>query len=223
MIKVGAFADVENVVATFQNLNQEVRFDEILRFLRDQLRKEGKVLWKAVAFVPLKKGDRRREGLISALSFQGWRVITKMARRQPSGTLKANMDMEMAIELLQTSDYLDEVVLITGDGDFIPLIDLLSKKGKRVWVIGTRKGSVALELIRAGDRYMNIVDIQDYLDDNGEPYKVLRFHPKTYAPEASKEEEMEEGAEHGREGEEEGGYYLGDVPDYSREGEDEVS
>jgi len=50
MLKVGIFADVENIVATFQNLNWEVRFDEILRYLRDTLESEGKILWKAVAF-----------------------------------------------------------------------------------------------------------------------------------------------------------------------------
>ncbi|NPB03955.1 MAG: NYN domain-containing protein [Thermotogae bacterium] len=193
MTKVGIFADVENIVATFQNLNWEVRFDEILRFLRDHLEEEGKVLWKAVAFVPLKKGDRRREGLIGALSFQGWRVITKMARRQPSGVIKANMDMEMAIELLQTSSYLDEVILITGDGDFVPLVDLLSKKGKRVWVIGTRKGSVAIELIRVSDRYTNITDIMDIKGPDGEPkYRVLKYHPRTYREEMLEDRESYE-------------------------------
>ena len=223
MIKVGVFADVENIVATFQNLNWEVRFDEILRYLRDVLEAEGKTMWKAVAFVPMKKGDRRREGLIGALSFQGWRVITKMAHRQPSGVLKANMDMEMAIELLQTSDHLDEVVLITGDGDFVPLVDLLSKKGKRVWVIGTRKGSVAIELIRVSDKYTNITDILDIKDENGEPrYRVLRFHPRTYR---SYQPEGEE--QHGY-GEETEDYRHGDYApreyDYGEyEGEEEVS
>ncbi len=231
MLKVGIFADVENIVATFQNLNWEVRFDEILRYLRDTLESEGKMLWKAVAFVPMKKGDRRREGLIGALSFQGWRVITKMAHRQPSGTLKANMDMEMAIELLQTSDHLDEVVLITGDGDFVPLVDLLSKKGKRIWVIGTRKGSVAIELIRVSDRYINITDIMDIKDETGEPkYRVLKFHPRTYRDYAAEDQGGEESRTHLRNheragyGEDEyvpgeyGGY--GDYGDYS-EGEEE--
>ncbi len=182
MVKVGVFVDVENVVTTFGTLNIEVRFDVLLNYLRETLEKEGKVLWKAVAFVPIKKGDKRREGLISALSFQGWRVITKLARRQPSGALKANMDMEIAIELLQTSDSIDEVVLITGDGDFVPLVDLLSKKGKRIWVIGTRKGSVAVELIRVSDKYQNITDIDDIRDENGERlYPVLRKHMMNYA------------------------------------------
>ena len=96
-------------------------------------------------------------------------MISRPVRKLPDGSIKANMDLEMAVEILQTAPNLDEVVLITGDGDFVPLIDLLSKMGKRIWVIGTRKGSVALELIRVSDRYMNITDIP-------ESYEVIKFY-----------------------------------------------
>jgi uncharacterized LabA/DUF88 family protein len=116
MIRVGVFCDVENVVSTFALIKQKEESE---------------------------RGSH--ENLINALSFQGWRVITKPVRTLPDGSIKTNMDLDMAIEILQTSPYLEEIVLITGDGDFVPIIDLLSKMGKRVWVIGTRKGSVAIE------------------------------------------------------------------------------
>ncbi len=166
MIKVGVFCDVENVVSTFALVKSKVQFDSILKFIEDECKREGKTLWKAVAFVPKRE---THENLINALSFQGWRVISRPVRKLPDGSIKANMDLEIAIEILQTAPYLDEVVLISGDGDFVPLIDLLSKMGKRIWVIGTRKGSVAIELIRVSDRYMNITDIP-------EEYEVLKFY-----------------------------------------------
>jgi uncharacterized LabA/DUF88 family protein len=166
MIRVGVFCDVENVVSTFALIKQKVRFERLLNFVKEESEREGKILWKAVAFVPKKESH---ENLINALSFQGWRVITKPVRTLPDGFIKANMDLDMAIEILQTSPYLEEIVLITGDGDFVPIIDLLSKMGKRVWVIGTRKGSVAIDLIRVSDKYINITDIP-------EDYKVLEFY-----------------------------------------------
>lgn len=166
MIKVGVFCDVENVVSTFALVKSKVQFDNLLRYIQDQCENEGKTLWKAVAFIPKKESH---ESLINALSFQGWRVISRPVRKLPDGSIKANMDLEMAVEILQTAPNLDEIVLITGDGDFVPLIDLLSKMGKRIWVIGTRKGSVALELIRVSDRYMNITDIP-------ESYEVIKFY-----------------------------------------------
>jgi len=166
MIRVGVFCDVENVVSTFALIKQKVRFERLLNFVKEESEREGKILWKAVAFVPKKESH---ENLINALSFQGWRVITKAVRTLPDGSIKANMDLDMAIEILQTSPYLEEIVLITGDGDFVPIIDLLSKMGKRVWVIGTRKGSVAIDLIRVSDKYINITDIP-------EDYKILEFY-----------------------------------------------
>jgi Uncharacterized conserved protein, COG1432 len=166
MIRVGVFCDVENVVSTFALIKQKVRFERLLNFVKEESEREGKILWKAVAFVPKKESH---ENLINALSFQGWRVIKKPVRTLPYGSIKANMDLDMAIEVLQTSPYLKEIVLITGDGDFVPIIDLLSKMGKRVWVIGTRKGSVAIDLIRVSDKYINITDIP-------EDYKVLEFY-----------------------------------------------
>jgi uncharacterized LabA/DUF88 family protein len=166
MIRVGVFCDVENVVSTFALIKQKVRFERLLNFVKEESEREGKILWKAVAFVPKKESH---ENLINALSFQGWRVITKPVRTLPDGFIKANMDLDMAIEILQTSPYLEEIVLITGDGDFVPIIDLLSKMGKRVWVIGTRKGSVAIDLIRVSDKYINITDIP-------ENYKILEFY-----------------------------------------------
>ncbi len=166
MIKVGIFCDVENVVSTFAIVKAKVQFDEVLRYISDECKKENKVLWKAVAFVPKKEAS---ENLINALSFQGWRVISRPVRKLPDGTVKANMDLEMAMEILQTAPYLDEVVLISGDGDFVPLIDLLSKMGKRIWVIGTRKGSVAIDLIRVSDKYTNMTDVP-------EEYDVIKFY-----------------------------------------------
>jgi len=66
MIKVGVFCDVENVV----------QFKKLLKFIRDEIGKEGKTLWKAVA------------NLINGLSLQGWRVITKPVRTLPDGSIK---------------------------------------------------------------------------------------------------------------------------------------
>jgi hypothetical protein len=135
MIRVGVFCDVENVVSTFALMKQKVRFERLLNFVKEESEREGKILWKAVAFVPKKESH---ENLINALSFQGWRI-------------KANMDLDMAIEILQTSPY---------------LIDLLSKMGKRVWVIGTRKGSVAIDLIRVSEDY-KVLEFYDELKHQG--------------------------------------------------------
>ncbi len=163
MGKVAIFIDVQNVHITFEKMGQEVRYDVLLKVLEDQYKKRGKELIKAIAFIPMFQGDERRERLINALSFMGYRVVAKPVKKLADGSVKVSMDMDMALEILSVAEYVDEVVLITGDSDFVPIVDYLSRKGKKVRVIGTRKGAVGIELIRACDEYNNMDEIDGVL------------------------------------------------------------
>ncbi len=163
MGKVAVFVDVQNVHITFEKLGQEVRYDILLKAIQEQYSRRGKEIVKAVAFVPMFEGDERRERLINALSFMGYRVIYKPIKKVQEGIPKINMDVEMTLEILSVAEHVDEVVLITGDSDFVPIVDYLSKKGKKVRVIGTRKGAVGIELIRACDEYNNMDEFEGVL------------------------------------------------------------
>ncbi len=163
MGKVAMFIDVQNVHITFEKMGQEVRYDVLLKAVEDQYKRRNKELVKAVAFIPMFQDDERRERLINALSFMGYRVVAKPAKKLADGSVKVSMDMDMALEILSTAEYVDEVVFITGDSDFVPIVDYLSRKGKRVRVIGTRKGAVGIELIRACDEYNNMEEIEGVL------------------------------------------------------------
>lgn len=159
MIKSGVFIDVQNVQETFERQGKEVRYDAVIRHIITTGARE-KEHCKFVAFVPFRRDDERRQRLIDALSFQGYRVVAKPVRERPDGTIKANMDIEITLEILSMSDWLDEIVLITGDGDFVALVDWLSKRGKRVVTIGLGRGYTSVELIRACDEYINLDEIE---------------------------------------------------------------
>ena len=158
--KAGMFIDVQNVQVTFEKVGSEVRYDKLIEYVREQCSKEEAVLWKAVVFVPFDPRDQRRERLINALSFMGYRVKQKPVKRLPDGSVKANMDMEITLEILSSAMFLDTIIIVSGDSDFVPLIDTLNRMGKRIWVIGTKKGAVGIELIRSSDRYENMDDIE---------------------------------------------------------------
>jgi len=158
--KAGMFVDVQNVQVTFEKAGNEVRYDKLLQEVTKRCEKENLILWKSVAFVPFDPRDQRRERLINALSFMGYRVKSKQVKRLPDGSVKANMDMEITLEILAAAEYLDMIVIVSGDSDFVPLIDTLNRMGKRIWVIGTKKGAVGIELIRASDKYDNMDDIE---------------------------------------------------------------
>lgn len=157
--KTGVFIDVQNVQETFERQGKEVRYDAVIRHILTTGNRERESC-KFVAFVPFRRDDERRQRLIDALSFQGYRVVAKPVRERPDGTIKANMDIEITLEILSMSDWLDEIVLVTGDGDFVALVDWLSKRGKRVISIGLGRGFTSVELIRACDEYINLDEIE---------------------------------------------------------------
>ncbi len=64
------------------------------------------------------------------LGLMGYRVVSKPLRTLPDGSVKASMDLEMAVEILAQAPFLDEVVLVTGDSDFVVLVGHLCAMGK---------------------------------------------------------------------------------------------
>lgn len=158
MTKIGVFIDIQNVQETFERQGKEVRYDALRRSVILQNKGEESD-YKFIAFVPFKRDDERRQRLIDALSFQGYRVVAKPVRERVDGSVKANMDIEITLEVLSMAEYLEHVILITGDGDFVALVDWLSKRGKRITVIGLGRGYTSVELIRASDEYYNMDEI----------------------------------------------------------------
>jgi len=154
-LRAAVFVDVQNIQEVFEKQWSEVRYDR----LREYILQNHDVI-KFVAFIPYRKDDEKRQRLIDAISLMGYRCVCKQAKERPDGTVKANMDLEIAIEIQSMLDAIDEVILVTGDSDFVPLVDYLSRKGKRVEVIGPGRGPTALELIRSVDEFENIDEIE---------------------------------------------------------------
>ncbi|MEN3044313.1 MAG: NYN domain-containing protein [Candidatus Hydrothermales bacterium] len=155
--KFGIYIDVQNLQATFEKFNQNVRYDKLLEFIKN---KYGEP-FKAVCFVPYNPEDQHRKRLIDALALMGYRVVTKLIKYLPDGSLKANMDLEICLEIIKASKYLDTIILVTGDGDFVPLVEELNRVGCRVITIGPMKGATSLELIRVSDEYYNLNEIDE--------------------------------------------------------------
>lgn len=157
-MRAAVLVDVQNIQETFERQGNEVRYDALLDYILTQFgldEREAKLL----AFVPYRREDERRMRLIDALSFMGFRVLTKPAREHPDGGLKANMDTELVLEAVYLTPFVDEFILVTGDSDFVPLVDYLSRQGKRVTVLGPGRGSTSVELIRASDYFQNIDEV----------------------------------------------------------------
>lgn len=161
-VRVAVLVDVQNVQETFERQGFEVRYDALKDYVLTQFGLDEREV-KFLAFVPYRRDDERRIRLIDALSFMGFRVITKPVREHPDGGIKANMDTEMVLEATELAAAVEEFILVTGDSDFVPLVDYLSRRGKRVTVLGPGRGSTSVELIRASDHFQNIDEIPGVL------------------------------------------------------------
>ncbi len=129
--------------------------------------------------------------LVDWLDYNGYTMVTKPTKEftDPTGRrkIKGNMDIELAIDVMEMLDHLDHIVLFSGDGDFRRLVEAAQRKGKRVTVISTVKSKppmVADELRRQSDYFIELKDIQ---------YLIGRKdgHPDHLSPRAPDDEDLE--------------------------------
>lgn len=104
--------------------------------------------------------------LVDWLDYNGYSMVTKPAKEYTDSMgrrkVKGNMDIELAIDMMEMSDTLDHVVLFSGDGDFRRLVDAVQRKGVRVTVVSTIRSQppmVADELRRQADNFVELLDL----------------------------------------------------------------
>ena len=106
--------------------------------------------------------------LMDFLAYNGFRLVTKSMREFTGSDgqtrIKGNMDIEIAVDMMQIAPHLDHIVLVSGDGDFCHLIDAVQRMGKYVTVVSTthtKPPMLADDLRRQTDYFIDITDIQD--------------------------------------------------------------
>jgi uncharacterized protein (TIGR00288 family) len=157
--RVGIFVDIQNMYHSAKHLYKaNVNFQEVLK-----VAVAGRKLIRAVAYGIISPAGEEKK-FLETLTKQGFEVKVKDLQIFPGGAKKADWDVGMAVDAIKMADKLDVVVLVTGDGDFIPLIHYLREnKGCLVEVVSFAK-STSGKLIEAAD---------DYIDLGASPSKFL--------------------------------------------------
>ena len=108
--------------------------------------------------------------LLDWLDYNGYTVVTKPTKEfiDASGhrKVKGNMDIELAVDAMQLAEYVDQIMLFSGDGDFRSLVEAVQRRGARVTVISTISSQppmIADELRRQADVFTDLVDLQSKL------------------------------------------------------------
>lgn len=163
MKRVGVFIDIQNIYMTTKTRFQQGKIN--FRVLRDFFTHEHTVT-TFTAFTCFDPENGRQRDFFNLLGLIGYRVVAKPIKRLPDGSSKATMDLEMAVEILSQAPRLDEIVLVTGDGDFVALVNRLCAMGKVVKVVGPNQ-LTSPELIQACHEFVNLHQIEGILDVEG--------------------------------------------------------
>ena len=104
--------------------------------------------------------------LVDWLDYNGYTMVTKPTKEFTAATgrrkIKGNMDIELAIDVMEMAPFLDHIVLFSGDGDFRRLVEAVQRRGVRVSVVSTIRSQppmVADELRRQADTFIELQDL----------------------------------------------------------------
>src|SRR3989339_995765 len=134
--RVGIFVDVQNMYHSAKNLyNARVNFKEILK-----AGLPNRKLVAAIAYV-ITSPTKEEAPFFEALDKSGYKVKTKDLQIFPGGAKKADWDVGLAVDAIRMSHKLDVVILVSGDGDYIPMAEYLQNNGTQVEAIAFGESS----------------------------------------------------------------------------------
>ena len=161
--RIGLFIDGANLYAAARALGFDIDYKKLL-----QLFAEKGNLVRAFYYTALIEDQEYSpiRPLVDWLDYNGYTMVTKPTKEftDASGRrkIKGNMDIELAIDVMEMAERLDHVVLFSGDGDFRRLVEAVQRKGVRVTVVSTIRSSppmVADELRRQADIFVELDDL----------------------------------------------------------------
>ena len=183
--RVGVFIDVQNMYYSARNLyNAKVHFGNIVAAAA-----LGRKLIRAIAYTVRTPAGEERP-FFEALYNLGLEVKEIDLQIFFGGAKKADWDVGIAVDTIRISPALDVVVLVSGDGDFLPLIEYLQHSGKLVEIMAF-KDTAASKCIEAADAFIDLGAVTDqFLITGRQP--LLRSVKEEESAEVEEEEEVEE-------------------------------
>ncbi len=150
--RVGVFVDVANLLYSARTLRMTVDFGKLLDFLRGNRR-----LVRAHAYCPTSPQPGDEQMFLQAVKGLGYRITTKDYKTFSSGAKKADLDLDLCMDVVRLVDgkAVDCIVLVSGDSDFMPMLDYCSDHGVRVEVAAFDE-SMSATLRQSCDLFINL-------------------------------------------------------------------
>lgn len=149
--RVGIFVDVANMYYSAKNLYDGAKVD-FGKVLKEAV--SGRKLIRAYAYV-IKADIEPEQAFYDALAKQGYEVRAKDLQVFYGGAKKGDWDVGICMDAIRMAPKLDTVVLVSGDGDFVDLIDYLRGQGLRTEVVGFKR-TTSGRLIDEADEFLDL-------------------------------------------------------------------
>jgi uncharacterized LabA/DUF88 family protein len=162
--RIGLFIDGSNLYAAAKALAFDIDYKRLLELFAAK----GHLI-RAFYYTALIEDQEYSpiRPLIDWLDYNGYTMVTKPTKEFTDAfgqrKIKGNMDIELAIDVMEMAEHLDHVVLFSGDGDFRRLVEAIQRRGVRVTVVSTIRSKppmVADELRRQADNFLELLDLQ---------------------------------------------------------------
>jgi uncharacterized LabA/DUF88 family protein len=153
--KVAIFIDGNNLFHAARFHNIDIDYNKLLRVLLGDGR-----LFRAFFYTGVDAGAERQQGFLLWMRRNGFRVVQKELKTFYDGTRKANLDVEIAVDMLSLAGRYDTAVLVSGDEDFVYAVNAVAYKGCRVEIVGFRSNT-APKLIDVADCFVDLGEIAE--------------------------------------------------------------
>jgi uncharacterized LabA/DUF88 family protein len=179
--KLALFIDGANLYGAAKGLQFDIDYKRLLELFARKGTLVRAFYYTAVAedqeFSPLRP-------LVDWLDYNGFSVVTKPLKEftdtQGKRRVKGNMDIELAIDVMEMLAFVDHVVIFSGDGDFRRLVEAVQRRGRRVSVVSTIRTSppmVADELRRQADNFIELDELKSQIAREGGKTSSPQFAP----------------------------------------------
>jgi len=165
--RVAIFIDGANLYAAARSLGFDIDYKRLLDVFSSQCNLVRTLYYTALIedqeYSPIRP-------LVDWLDYNGYTMVTKPTKEFTDATgrrkIKGNMDIELAIDVMEMADHLDHIVLFSGDGDFRRLVEAVQRRGRRVTVVSTLRSQppmIADELRRQADVFIDLAELQSQI------------------------------------------------------------
>lgn len=163
--KVSVFIDASNIYHAYKRLKWKIDFRKFLEYLRQETDFSQIYYYTARDLKSVKQTK-----FLNFIEMTGYIVRSKKIKfikdkknnLDKNGFYKGNLDVELTIDVIESKDKYDTIILVSGDSDFEPLLQLMKNKYKKRCLVMATKHNISIELIKCA-KYIDVKKLKRYI------------------------------------------------------------